>query len=61
MDPKHRERGHFISLVYRCRLLNPPDPALEYQTGRPKREQWAWHEGCPPDLIEAQAHYRRLF
>ena len=61
MDPSHRERGHFISLVYRCRLLGPPDPALQYVAGTPRRDQWAWHRGCPPDLIEAQAHYRRLF
>lgn len=61
MDLRQRERGHFISLVYRCRLLGPPDPALEYVAGRPKRDQWAWHRGCPPNLIEAQSHYRRLF
>ena len=61
MDLSRRERGHFISLVYRCRLLGPPDPALGYVAGAPKRDQWAWHRGCPPDLIEAQSHYRRLF
>ena len=61
IEPGRRERGHFISLVYRCRLLAPPDPALAYREGAPQREQWAWHEGCPPDLIEAQAFYRRFF
>jgi ADP-ribose pyrophosphatase YjhB (NUDIX family) len=61
MDAGRRERGHFISLVYRCRLLGPPDPALKYEQGQPRRDQWAWHEGCPPDLIAAQAHYRRFF
>jgi colanic acid biosynthesis protein WcaH len=61
ITPGHRERAHFVSLVYRCRLLGPPDPTLRYVAGTPKRDQWAWHDGCPPDLIEAQAHYRRLF
>jgi colanic acid biosynthesis protein WcaH len=62
MDRDRRERGHFISLVYRCRLLGPPDPGLRYeQGGPPLRDQWAWHEGCPSDLIVAQAHYRRFF
>jgi colanic acid biosynthesis protein WcaH len=61
MEPGRRERGHFISLVYRCRLLSPPDPGLRYEHGEPLRDQWAWHEGCPSDLIAAQAHYRRFF
>jgi colanic acid biosynthesis protein WcaH len=61
IDPDRRERGHFISLVYRCRLLGPPDPALRYAQDEPRRGQWAWHAGCPTDLIAAQAHYRRFF
>jgi ADP-ribose pyrophosphatase YjhB (NUDIX family) len=61
IDPARRQRGHFISLVYRCRLLGPPDPAFRYVQGEPRRDQWAWHEGCPPDLIAVQAGYRRFF
>ena len=61
IDPDRRERGHFISLVYRCRLLGPPDPALQYVQGEPRRDQWAWHAGCPPDLLAVQACYRRFF
>jgi ADP-ribose pyrophosphatase YjhB (NUDIX family) len=61
MDPERRERGHFIALVYRCRLLGPPDPAIRYAQGEPRRDQWAWHEACPPDLLAAQARYRRFF
>jgi colanic acid biosynthesis protein WcaH len=62
MEPDRRERGHFISLVFRCRLLGPPDPRLRYEHGEPpQRDQWSWHEGCPSDLIAAQVHYRRFF
>ena len=61
MDPDRRDRGHFISLLYRCRLLGPPDPGFQYVQGEPRRDQWAWHEGCPPDLIAVQARYRRFF
>lgn len=61
IDAGSRERGHFISLVYRCRLEGPPDPALAYREGAPQRDQWAWHQGAPPDLIEAQSQYRRFF
>ena len=61
IDHGRRERGHFISMLYRCRLTGLPDPALAYREGRPVREQWAWHQGCPVDLIAAQAEYRRFF
>jgi colanic acid biosynthesis protein WcaH len=61
IDAARRERGHFIALVYQCRLLGPPDPALAFIEGRPRRDQWAWHQGCPEDLIAAQADYRRFF
>jgi ADP-ribose pyrophosphatase YjhB (NUDIX family) len=61
IDPERRERGHFIALVYRCRLLGPPDSTLRYVAGAPRRDQWAWHQDCPPDLIPAHARYRRFF
>jgi ADP-ribose pyrophosphatase YjhB (NUDIX family) len=61
MDPDRRERGHFISVVYRCRLLGPPAPGPRYVQGELQRDQWAWHEGCPPDLIACQSLYRRFF
>jgi len=60
IEPVRRERGHFISLLYRCRLLGAPAPALAYSAGQPRRDQWAWHETCPPDLIAVQAEYRRF-
>ena len=61
LHPDRRERGHFISLLYRCRLLGPPDPALQYLQGEPRRDQWAWHAVCPPDLLAVQSSYRRFF
>lgn len=61
IEPHRRERGHFISLVYRCRLEGPPDPRLRYEQGEPQRDQWSWHDTCPPNLIAAQACYRRFF
>jgi colanic acid biosynthesis protein WcaH len=60
VDPGRRERGHFISLLYRCRLLGPPDPALRYVEGTPRRDQWAWHESPPSNLIAVHECYRRF-
>jgi colanic acid biosynthesis protein WcaH len=61
IDRHRRERAHFVSLVYRCRLLEPPDEKLRFRRGTPERGQWAWHGSCPPDLIPDQAPYQRFF
>jgi colanic acid biosynthesis protein WcaH len=55
-----RDRGHFISLLYRCQLVTPPEPARRSQS-RPSPGAWQWHQTCPPDLLEAQAQYSRFF
>jgi ADP-ribose pyrophosphatase YjhB (NUDIX family) len=54
-------RGHFISLLFRCRLLSAPDSARRAGAGPPSPGQWRWHDSCPPDLLEAQAQYARFF
>ena len=59
--PVRRERGHFISLLYRCRLLGPPAEVLRQSRAEPEAGQWAWHRTCPPNLIPEQDCYRRFF
>jgi len=54
-------RGHFISLLFRCRLTSPPDAALRATQDRPSSGQWRWHEQCPRDLLEEQRTYARFF
>jgi ADP-ribose pyrophosphatase YjhB (NUDIX family) len=53
-------RGHFISLLFRCRLLSPPDEARRAGSDPPPPGHWRWHDRCPPDLIEAQSQYVRF-
>lgn len=60
IHPSRRERGHFISLLYRCSLKGKPSPALQYRGGTPKPGQWAWHDGCPADLLEVHEVYREF-
>jgi hypothetical protein len=50
-------RGHAISLLFRCRLLGPPDEARRAESKTPSPGQWRWHHGAPPDLVEAQRQY----
>jgi len=56
----NRTRGHHISLLFRCRLLQEPDPARRATAERPAAGQWRWHDGCPGTLLEAQRHYARF-
>jgi ADP-ribose pyrophosphatase YjhB (NUDIX family) len=59
MEPERRVRGHFISLLYRCRLIGVPDERLRFTGDAPQPGQWAWHASCPPNLIPLQAIYRK--
>ena len=58
-DYKRRERGHFISMLFECRLLAPPRSGLAYTGGKPRAGQWAWHEKFPEDMIEVHHFYRQ--
>jgi ADP-ribose pyrophosphatase YjhB (NUDIX family) len=55
-----RNRGHFISLLYRCRLTSGPDPRRQSQPDPPQPGTWRWHTGPPPDLLEAHNMYRQF-
>jgi colanic acid biosynthesis protein WcaH len=57
MAPHRDVRGHFISLLYRCRLRTPPAPELAAGSP-PQAGQWQWHEHCPDDLIRVHDMYR---
>ena len=57
----HRSRGHFISLLYRCRLLTPLDETRSAGSGAPSAGTWRWHQTCPPDLLPVQACYAPFF
>jgi ADP-ribose pyrophosphatase YjhB (NUDIX family) len=58
----HRNRGHFISLLHRCRLLTPPDENLRAHESRLLAAgAWRWHQGPPPDLLEVHAPYTPFF
>lgn len=54
-----RDRGHFISMLYRCQLTGNPDPARRAGE-RPRRGEWKWHNNCPEDLLAMQRPYARF-
>jgi colanic acid biosynthesis protein WcaH len=55
--PMRRNRGHFVSLLYRCRLLTAPDEHRRCESRDPLPGEWRWHVGCPANLIPEQQAY----
>lgn len=58
---EERERGHFISLLYRCCPLTPLDERLRAMSDPPHRGEWMWHERCPSNLLAVHAPYAPYF
>jgi len=58
-DPTWRIRGHFISLLYECQLLEPPKTKRAEKSHRPQPGEWDWHATCPDNLYEAQDIYKK--
>jgi ADP-ribose pyrophosphatase YjhB (NUDIX family) len=59
-DTYRRERGHFISLLYRCRLTSELDPHRQFTEGTPSPNQWKWHKSPPSNLLREQRAYARF-
>ena len=55
VKPESRNRDHVVSLLYRCRLLTPPDERLRFSTEAPKPGQW--HARGAIRLIPEQQMY----
>jgi len=62
IHPTRKNRGHFISLLFKCSLITPPDESYHYMPGRgkPKINEWMWHSTCPDDIIEVHEMYRQF-
>ncbi|MBZ4193124.1 MAG: NUDIX hydrolase [Candidatus Contendobacter sp.] len=55
--PERRDRAHFISLLYQCRLTSGLDESHRYSPEAPLPDQWLWHKRCPENLIKEQRAY----
>jgi len=56
-----RTRGHFISLLYQCRLLTRLDEKLKCKSDLPNSGEWKWHDSCPDNLIEVHDEMYRKY
>jgi ADP-ribose pyrophosphatase YjhB (NUDIX family) len=59
LRPDKRDRAHIVSMLYRCRLLGPPDASLRFDPEVPNPGHWQWHDSWPDNLIQEQRHYER--
>jgi ADP-ribose pyrophosphatase YjhB (NUDIX family) len=60
IHPSRRNRGHFISVLFKCTLIGSPNKKNRYKKGIPNPGEWAWHGRCPRDLIPVHAMYRKF-
>ncbi len=53
-------RGHFISLLYLCKLESEPDSKLKADPVTPENGHWMWHEKAPQNLLSQHESFRRF-
>jgi ADP-ribose pyrophosphatase YjhB (NUDIX family) len=44
-------RGHFISLLFDCKLTGKLPEKMKYSGGTPKAGEWCWFKHAPDDLL----------
>ena len=59
--PDSANRGHIVSLLFRCRLLTALDESLHFNPDVPRAGYWQWHRHCPDNLIREQRAYESYF
>lgn len=59
--PMRTDRGHIVSMLFRCRLLTTPDDKLRFDPEAPMPGHWKWHTGCPHNLIQEQRAFEPYF
>ena len=62
MNPNRDIRGHFISMVYKCKLIGPL--RIENAASDPEKllnGQWRWFSVMPPNMIRPHLQFEELF
>jgi ADP-ribose pyrophosphatase YjhB (NUDIX family) len=57
---QRKNRGHFISLLYQCRLVSQLDEILNCKNNFPKPGEGKWHKKSPENLIIVHEMYRKF-
>ena len=59
IQPNKKYRGHFISMLYECKLTSNLDNNLQCTNEIPKHHEWKWHSCCPENLIQVHHIYKK--
>ena len=60
IHPTRKNRGHFISLLYKCTLISPLNKNIKYEKGILKPGEWMWHNKCPYNIHTSHNVYRKF-
>lgn len=52
-------RGHFISLLYECKLKTALDPSMLFNSKKNVVGHWQWHNVCPDNIIKVQRRFKK--
>tara|TARA_B100000427_G_scaffold329116_1_gene344143 strand:- start:1581 stop:2099 length:519 start_codon:yes stop_codon:yes gene_type:complete len=55
-----KNRSHFISLLFLCKLKSKLDKNIKYKSGIPKIGQWKWFSRCPKNIIKPHKKYKKF-
>jgi len=58
MNKERDVRGHFLSLLYECKLTSPLNKTNMFDANSPKNGNWCWFKKCPENLIYQHEIYR---
>ena len=53
-------RGHFISHLFKSRLLGAPDPSRKADINSPRQGDWTWFRTAPNNLIPQHRRFAEL-
>ncbi|MBF0444616.1 MAG: NUDIX hydrolase [Magnetococcales bacterium] len=55
-------RGHFVSLLFACKLTGNLPQNMQFMGGTPKVGEWCWFKEVPDDMLEIHKKmYKSLF
>ena len=58
MNQDRDVRGHFLSLLYECKLKSPLNEINMFNKNSPKNGHWCWFKDCHENLIYQHEIYR---
>jgi colanic acid biosynthesis protein WcaH len=60
-SPERKNRGHFISFLFKGELRSQLNGNKKYlDNGKPKDGMWKWHKVCPSNILPVHLMYKEV-